>query len=65
MKQERDIQNLYEGLQQEDIEFLQRDDGGDDLEAPNLDVPVELPGVSSEGTQEETRHVQQKKEEDK
>ena len=64
MKEQRDFNDLYEGMKPEDIEYMQRDDGGDDEEA-NMVVMPELPGVSSEGTQEETQMKQEKKNEAK
>lgn len=48
-REERDFKDLYEGMKPEDIEYLQRDDGGDDPEADKVEMP-DLPGVSSEGT---------------
>ena len=63
MRQERELKSMYEGLNKEDIEYLEREDGGDDQEADAMDVPASMPGVSSEGTKEETRFAIVKKEE--
>ena len=59
MREERDYNDLYEGMKPEDIEYMQRDDGGDDEEADKVEMP-ELPGISSEGTIEETQMKQEK-----
>jgi hypothetical protein len=60
-KLQRQVQSLLKDYTKEDIEFLEQDDGGDDSEA----AQIELPEVSEEGEQEITQHVVQKKKEEK
>lgn len=49
-RQIRDQQTLLKDYTKEDLEFLEHEDGGDDSEA----AQVELPEISEEGQQEIT-----------